>query len=178
MKNKNILKIAIVTACFLLIPLIAMQFSDEVLWTFSDFIFAGVLIFGTGLTYELIAKRSGTLAYRFAVGLALLAMFLLVWINAAVGIIGSEDNPANAMYFGVILVVFLGTIMARFKAYAMMRVMILASVVQALVPVVAFLVWKPDFNPGVMQVFILNTAFVALFVGSALLFRQASESQQ
>ncbi len=52
------------------------------------------------------------MAYRFAVGVALAAAFLLVWMNLAVGLIGSEDNPANLMYFGVLAVGFIGAIIA------------------------------------------------------------------
>ena len=54
-----------------------------------------LLIGGAGLTYGLVAKKMmSNKAYRFAVGLALAAVFLLVWMNAAVGgILG--DDPAN-----------------------------------------------------------------------------------
>ncbi|MGK7368692.1 MAG: hypothetical protein ACNS64_00650, partial [Candidatus Halalkalibacterium sp. M3_1C_030] len=51
--------LALITGSLLLIPLIAMQFTDEVVWTLSDFIFAGTLIFGTGLTYKLLTKKTG-----------------------------------------------------------------------------------------------------------------------
>ena len=36
--------------------------------------------------------------------MAIVAAFLLIWINLAVGINGSEDNPANLMYGGVLTV--------------------------------------------------------------------------
>jgi len=106
---------AVVVALILLIPLVAMQFTSEVNWTLSDFVFAGVLLFGAGLTYEL-ARKAGGIAYRAAVGVALAAAFLLVWINGAVGIIGNEDNPANLMYGGVLAVGIIGAMIARFQA--------------------------------------------------------------
>ena len=99
MKNKNIIRIALVTAFILLMPLVAMQFSAEVDWNLFDFVVAGTLLFGSGLTYELIASKAGNTAYRAAVGVAVAAALLLVWINLAVGIIGSEDNPVNADVF-------------------------------------------------------------------------------
>ena len=37
-------------ALMLLLPLVAMQFTDEVNWSETDFIVAGALIGGTGLT--------------------------------------------------------------------------------------------------------------------------------
>jgi uncharacterized membrane protein len=59
MRNKNIIRIALVTAAILAIPLVAMQFTDEVDWGLSDFIIIGALLLGTGLMYELIVKKIG-----------------------------------------------------------------------------------------------------------------------
>jgi hypothetical protein len=53
-------------------------------------------------------------AYRAAVGVAIAAAFILVWMNLAVGIIGSEDNPANLMYGGVLAIGIIGAVIARF----------------------------------------------------------------
>jgi hypothetical protein len=104
------------TAILLLIPLIAMQFTDEVVWTFVDFAVAGVLLFGTGLTYMLVTRSSGSIAYRIAIGFALFTGLLLIWVNLAVGIIGTESNPANTMYFGVFFIGIIGALIARFRA--------------------------------------------------------------
>jgi hypothetical protein len=71
-----------------------MQFSPEVKWGPFDFAVAGVLLFGSGLTYELVARKMGRIAYRAAAGIAVVTA-LLVWLNLAVGIIGDEGNPAN-----------------------------------------------------------------------------------
>ncbi|MDX1582903.1 MAG: hypothetical protein R3338_04810, partial [Thermoanaerobaculia bacterium] len=66
----------------LLVPLVAMQFSDEVHWDLSDFIFAGVLIGGSGIAYEITARRRQDIQYRAAVAIALAGMFILIWANA------------------------------------------------------------------------------------------------
>ena len=87
MRHKALVRIALVTALILLLPLLAMQFTDEVVWDLADFVVAGALLFGTGLTYELIAGKGGNFAYRAAVGVAAAAALLLVWVNLAVGII-------------------------------------------------------------------------------------------
>jgi hypothetical protein len=152
-----------------------MQLSDEWNWTPLDFVFAGLILFGTGLTYELVARKGGTIAYRAAVGIACAAGLVLVWINAAVGIIGDEDL-ANAMYFGVLVVGFIGAFMARFEPRGMSRTLFAMAVAQTLVPLVA-LTWIPEerFAPGVLPVMGLNAVFVALWVVSALLFRHAAE---
>jgi hypothetical protein len=166
---------AAVVALILMVPLMAMQFTEEVNWDLFDFAFMGALLFGTGLTYELIARKSGNIAYRAAVGVALAAAFFLVWINAAVGIIG-EPGGANVMYVGVLTVGIIGSIIARFHPHGTARALFVAALAQALVPVIAFIIWKPSFAeaPGILGVFVLNAFFVMLFVGSACLFRHAA----
>jgi hypothetical protein len=171
---RSVVGVALTTACILLLFLLAMLLTDEMNWGLFDFVFAGALIFGTGLTYVLVARRGGNMAYRFAVGTALAAAFLLVWINLAVGVIGSEDNPANLMYFGVLAIGFLGAIIAELRPRGMARVLVTMALAQALVPVIALVIWKPQVTSGVAGVLTLNGFFVVLFVGSALLFRSAA----
>lgn len=155
-----------------------MQFTKEVNWDLFDFVFMGALIFGTGLAYEFATWKGGATSYRIAVGIALLALFLLIWMNGAVGIIGNENNPANLLYFGVFAALMIGSVAAKLKPRGMSYVLFATAIVQALVPVVAFLVWRPDFSPGVIGVFVLNGFFVVLFVVSGLLFKQTAEKQK
>ncbi|WP_199305974.1 hypothetical protein [Pseudanabaena sp. FACHB-2040] len=178
MQNKNIIYLALGTASILLMPLIAMLFTNQVVWDLFDFIVAGTLIFGTGLAYELVAKKGGTMAYRVAVGIALAAAFLLVWMNLAVGIIGSEDNPVNLMYFGVVAIGILGATIVRLRPQGMARTLFATALAQALVPVIALIIKKPqvtsvEASMGVLGVLGLNAFFVMMFIGSALLFRRS-----
>lgn len=89
MRNKRLVIILAAIAALLLLPLIAMQFSDEVKWTPFDFVVAGVLLLTAGLTYEAVARRGGTLAYRLTVGIVIVAVFVLVWLELAVGLFGT-----------------------------------------------------------------------------------------
>jgi hypothetical protein len=138
--QRNILRIALGTGLILLVPLVAMQFTEEVNWGVFDFVFMGALLFGTGLTYELVARKGGTIAYRAAVGVACAAGLLLVWLNAAVGMIG--DGPVNLMYLGVIAVGFVGASIARFLPRGMSLALFATAIAQMLVPVVALALWK------------------------------------
>jgi hypothetical protein len=77
------------TAAFLLLlPVVVMQFTNEVNWDETDFIVFGVMLVIACGTYELAARMTGNTAYRAAVGVAIVAAFLFIWINLAVGIIG------------------------------------------------------------------------------------------
>ncbi len=91
--RRQMICVALATTSILIIPMVAMLFTSKVNWSVFDFIVMGILLFGTGLTYELISRLSNRIAYRAAVGIAVLTGFLLIWINLAVGIIGSENNP-------------------------------------------------------------------------------------
>ena len=174
MKNKTILGLMLVPAFVLLVPLVAMQFTTEVNWTASDFMVAWFLMAGAGFAYQLATGQTRQLAYRAAAGMAVATAFILVWINLAVGLIGSERNPANLMYGGVLAVGLIGAGLARFQPHGMARALFVMALAQFLVPVIALMIWRPDFSPGVAKVFGLNAFFVLLFVGSALLFRHAA----
>lgn len=89
MQNKRLIIIMITVALLLFIPLIAMQFTDEVNWTLFDFIVAGVLLLGTGLMCELVIWRITKISLRITVCVSLLAIFLLIWAELAVGIFGT-----------------------------------------------------------------------------------------
>ncbi len=168
--NQNITKRlsvwAAVVALILMVPMVAMQFTDEVAWDETDFIVAGVLLFGTGLAYELVARKGGTIVYRAAVGLALVAALMLVWMNLAVG---TEDDSSGLLLFGVLVVGIIGAMIARFRPHGMARALFATALAQALVAVIAMIAWAQYF-----EVSILNGFFIALWVGSALLFRRAA----
>ena len=89
MKNKR-LKIILTTATIILfIPFIAMQFTNEVNWDFSDFVIAGLLLFGTGLLVELVLRKAKKLNYRITAIIVIVIVFLLTWAELAVGIFGT-----------------------------------------------------------------------------------------
>ena len=89
MRTQSLLRIALATACVLLVPLVAMQFTDEVAWGAADFVGAGALLFGVGLAYELLVRRTSDHRRRIAVGVAVAGMFLLIWVELAVGLFGT-----------------------------------------------------------------------------------------
>ena len=119
--NRALARIGIVTGVVLSVPLVAMQFSDEVNWELADFVVAGLMLSGAGLAYELIVRKVKASAYRVGVGVAVLASLMLFWVNLAVGIIGNEENPANAMYAAVVFAGFIAARVARFEARGMAR---------------------------------------------------------
>ena len=173
MSGPTLSRILLTTLLLISLPLVAMRFTDEVAWGAADFVVAGALLAGAQITYVLVAGRRSPPAYRAAVGIALAAALLLVWANLAVGLIGSEENPANSMYFGVLAVGVVGAAIARLKPRGMARAMLATALAQMLVPAIALLVWKPAITSGVAGVLGVNFAFAMLFAGSAWLFRRS-----
>lgn len=176
MRNKKgLLPILLVPSLTLLIPLGAMLCKvDGWAWQTDSFIFAWLLMAGVGLAYRFLADRAHDRAYRAAAALALAAAFILVWINGAVGLIGGEDNPANLMYGAVLAIGVIGAVRARLRSDGLALTLSAAALAQFLVPVIALIVRRSDFSPGIARVFALNFFFVLLFAGSALLFRRAA----
>lgn len=78
-----------IAALVLAAPLVAMQFTEEVAWTGSDFLVMGALLALLGLAIELVMRLARNARTRFVgAGLAVLA-FLWVWAELAVGIFTS-----------------------------------------------------------------------------------------
>ena len=177
LNRKRLLIWAGIVALLLLIPLIAMQFTTEVNWDFTDFAVMGAILFGLGFAYELIAGRSVNTVYRTAFGVGLLGAFLLFWVNGAVGIIGNEGQSANLLYGAVFVVGLIGALLARFKAAGMANTLFAAAAVQLLVPGVAYMIWPPpetSWSPSVAGVFLLSAFFAVIFLVSGLLFRKSA----
>lgn len=154
----------------LLVPLIAMRFTDSVRWTAFDFIMAAVLLSGTAALFEIALRMSRHAAYRVGAALALATAFLLVWVNLAVGIIGSEDHAANLLYVAVLVLGFVGVLAARFEPRGMAFTLAGMAGAQALIAVGTLAL-------GWWQAAILTLVFAGLWLLSAGLFRKAARDQ-
>ncbi|SFF33105.1 hypothetical protein [Thermoflexibacter ruber] len=89
MKNKRLVIILAVAGSLLLVPLVAMQFTNEVDWKVSDFAIMGVLLLSTGLLCELIMRKIQSMQRRIILCGFILLIFLLIWAELAVGIFGT-----------------------------------------------------------------------------------------
>lgn len=89
MKNKRLTIIVTAVAFLLFVPFIAMQFTEAVNWTLSDFVIAGTLLLATGLMCGLTLRKTTKTKHRIMVCAAILIVFLMVWAELAVGIFGT-----------------------------------------------------------------------------------------
>ena len=175
MQTRAVLRWVLITAAVLAVPLLAMVLklgvpdpgsgTDGVNWGPMDFATMGVLILGSGLLYEYASSRAGTLAHRAAVGIAVAAGLFLIWVNLAVGMM--DTDPGNLMYVLVLFVALIGAAIARFEPREASIAMFATAAAQAIVAVIALVAGLGPTLPA-------DAFFVAAWVASGLLFRQAS----
>lgn len=157
------------------LPFVAMQLNaDGVNWSVGDFIFAGLFLGIIGGSFEVAVRASSSATYRLACAAGLLGLFAVVWVNLAVGIIGSEHNARNLLFFVALLVGIGGAIGAGFRAGGMARAML--STAAALTITFAIAELGPSDEPTVRPVVeaIGTSLFVMMFLASAWLFRRAA----
>jgi len=108
----------------LLAPAVAMQFTTEVQWSLFDFALMGVLLAIACGVGELVLRASDSLTCRLGAAVAIGTTFVLGVGNLAVGLIGSEDNPANDRVWAVLAVGVVGALIARFRPRGLSLVML------------------------------------------------------
>ena len=154
----------VTAAVLLLLPAVAMQFTSEVDWSAGDFIVMGVLFATCCGTFDLATRLAPNFAYVAASAIAIGTVFLLVWINLAVGIILSENNVENLLFAGVIAVAAVAVAHAGTRPERLARAMYAAAVAEALVAVVVAIIGPRD------EALVLSTFFVVPWLVAAALF--------
>lgn len=154
-------------ALLLLLPFVAMQFTREVNWTAGDFLFAGLMFGSVGLAIELAFRATGDRSYRAAASVAVAAAFLTVWINGAVGMIGSEENDYNLLFLGVVALAMGGAAISAFRARGMALAMAAAAAAQLIVSAGGAF---SNLRDGIFA-----SLFALMWLMSASLFRRAAQ---
>jgi hypothetical protein len=167
--SKTILRVALAALGLLMVPLVASRVVEGWNWSAGSFVFVYVLFFATGMAYALIARRMGAWAYKAGVGVALVAGFALGWSNMVH--VADSENPANLVYYSVLVVGIVGAMLARLKPRGLAYTLFAMAATLALIAVVL-----PSGAPPYMarNMAIGHGVFVGLFTVSGLLFRHAS----
>ena len=162
-------------AALLALPAVAMRSTAEVNWTALDFVTAAILLGLLGMGAEFAVRRSGGTPERLGMAVAVLTAFLLVWINLAIGVIGSERNDANLMFAGVLAVGMGGALLARFEPAGMVRALLATAAAQTFVLAVALAFRLGAGHPSwPFDVIGTTVLFDGFWLLSAGLFRHAA----
>lgn len=126
-----------------------------------------------------MVDKSGRIAFQIGVAVALAASFLEVWINLAVGIVGSADNPVNQGFYGVVVAAAACAFTARFQAAGMARAMLATAAVQAVLTLAVATAPSTarDEPMGAIGVLALSGAFAALWLISAASFHRSARRE-
>ena len=89
MNTKKVMSIIGIVLGILCIPLIAMQFTNEVNWDVTDFVVFGGLLLGIILLIDLVLRKLKTSQYKALIIAAIVILFLLIWAELGVGIFGT-----------------------------------------------------------------------------------------
>ncbi|QYO78881.1 winged helix-turn-helix domain-containing protein [Devosia salina] len=163
-------------ALLLLLPFLALQFSQEMNWGAEDFIWLAAMLVGLGLTFEVALTWSANFFYRAGLVMALGTSFLLIWVSLAVGIIGSETNSLNLLYFAMLGGGALVAAHARFTPKGMVRALLVLAAGQIAVGAVALVVGTGTIQaPAILRLIVATGLFTLLWLAAADLFRRATE---
>ena len=166
--SRTILRVALVALGLLMVPLVASRVVEGWNWGPGAFVFTYVMFFSTGMAYALIARKMGAWAYKAAVGLALVTGFVMGWSNMVHT--SESDNPANLLYFGVLVLGGVGAWLARLEPRGMARALFAMAGVLAVLAVVLASAAPLGLE---RRVAVMHGLFVVLFAASGLLFRRA-----
>src|SRR5689334_14021976 len=114
-----------------LLAVLADRFVEGWNWALPAFLLLGALVFGSGLAFQWMTRRVDSIAYRVAVGVALAATLVLLWMNrvqAADGV-----NPSALWFFVVPVVGIIGAAFARLQPARMALALFATALVQALI---------------------------------------------
>lgn len=89
--NIRLIGILVTAGALLSVPFFAMKLGAEgVKWTATDFVAAGVMLFGAGLAIEAALRLITKLEYRVAACAVILLGLFMVWAELAVGVFGTR----------------------------------------------------------------------------------------
>ncbi len=156
------------------LPWLAMQLTNEVVWTASDFVvWAAMLLVACTLADVALRKASNFLT--LAAGLVAVATgFFTIWANLAVGIIGNEDDPHNLAFMAVPLVAIVVGTLARLKPDRMAAAMLITAVVQVAAAVFAISDGRVDQGSRVAEIVLATILMPGLWLLSAGLYKKAA----
>jgi hypothetical protein len=92
--SRSAVRVALGVALILSLPLVAMLFTDDVVWSLGDFIAAGVLLVTIGVALELAVRKAGNLAA--ALGSAA--------VGIAAAVLGEADDAPGLVLLGILLI--------------------------------------------------------------------------
>lgn len=100
-------------------------------WTASDFVLMALMLGALGGGIEFLFARSANPFARAGSAMLVIAGFLTIWVNLAVGMIGSEDNSYNLLFMALVPAAIAGAMLVRFRPRGLAWVALACGLAQA-----------------------------------------------
>lgn len=156
-----------------LAPLVAMGLSAQWQWGLEDFLYWSALLGAAGVGLEAVQRALGNGAFRCAAGLSILLTLMLVYLNAAVGLIGSDGDVANWLILAVPMAGLAVAAASQFRPAGMIRAMLTMAAVQSMIAALVHVAaLAPRDQPP--KHLVLSGGFVLAWLGCAWLFGRAA----
>jgi len=91
---RSAVRVGLGVALILSLPLVAMQMTDEAVWSLADFVLAGVLLTTIGIALELAVRKAGNLATAIC----------LAALGVAAAVLGQADDAPGLVLLGLLLI--------------------------------------------------------------------------
>jgi len=144
-------------------------------WDTTDYVIATALFASCALVTWLITRNARSHWHILAGTLAALGALVLVWMQLAVGLIGSGEHPINQAMTLVLAAGAIGSALSRFRASGMRTTMLAVAGTQMTLGALGFILATPDLFS---DVFLVTTFFAGIWTGSAFLFHLAYRREQ
>ena len=158
---------AAVVALLLLVPLMVLRAVTGQAWRAGEFVLLGAFLAAILLVREVAVRVPTRHARAAGLAIAVAASLLQLWANLAVGIIGSEDHPANLWFTGVVALALVGMALAGGCARAMAWAMRATAAAQGAAFVAALALGLGFTGP-------VTLFFAAMWLAAASLFQRAA----
>ncbi|RAR74285.1 hypothetical protein [Flavobacterium aciduliphilum] len=89
MDKKKIVIISLSVFVLLLVPLLAMWFTDELDWDGFDFLVAGIVLFLIGIGIDFLLSKVKSMKKKLLLGIILFLVVFLIWVELAIGVFGT-----------------------------------------------------------------------------------------
>ena len=175
-ENRNLWRMLIWggAAVLFVLPGLAMQLTNEVVWTASDFVVWGAMLLIASTAAEVALRKAANFTALVASMIAVAAGFFTVWANLAVGIIGNEADPHNVPFLLVPVVAIGGAFLAGLKPKRMVLAMIAVAAFQLAAALFAISDGRVDQGSRLNEIVLATIFMPGLWLLSAGLYRKAS----
>ena len=161
-------------AVLFVLPGLAMQLTNEVVWTASDFVVWAAMLLVACTVADLALRKASNFLTLAAGLIAVAAGFFTIWANLAVGIIGNEDDPHNLAFMAVPVVALVGGFIARLKPDRMTIAMLVAATVQVAAAVFAISDGRVDHGSRTAEIVLATIIMPGLWLLSGGLYKKAA----